>query len=254
MYRGYGVPLFLTVLSWCWFLLLAGGTVTWLHLRRAYDVIHVHNMPDFLVFSAFVPRLLGVKVILDVQDISPELMSAKATKPQKRLVTFLATWQEGLSAAFADSVVTVGWPFEEQLLKRGVPREKLTVILNSADPKQFPPSRLCYEDTETGESARPFIVMYHGTLAKRNGLDVAMRAFALACRDVDGLRLDTQGRGEQLPMLKQLAVELGVQDRVIFTDYCPPEKMVDFVVHGDVGIIPYPCDGFMELVLPTKAY
>src|SRR5437868_2416808 len=80
MNRGFGRSLPLTVLTWCWFLLLAGATITWLHLKRPYSVIHVHNMPDFLVFSAWFPKLFGAKIILDVQDVSPELMGAKAKK------------------------------------------------------------------------------------------------------------------------------------------------------------------------------
>src|SRR5215472_8458048 len=49
MGRDFGGSLLSTVLSWYWFLLLAGATVTWLHLKHGYDVMHVHNMPDFLV-------------------------------------------------------------------------------------------------------------------------------------------------------------------------------------------------------------
>lgn len=101
---------------------------------------------------------------------------------------------------------------------------------------------------------RPFILMYHGTVAERNGLDTALRGFAQARQIVPHLRFDIQGRGETLPYLKQLAKELGVSEHVVFTDPCPSDELVDFVVHGDVGIIPYRSDGFMDLVLPTKAY
>src|SRR5947209_5617479 len=55
MNRRVGGSLPIKILRWCWFLLVAGATVTWLHLRRPYDVIVVHNMPDFLVFSALFP-------------------------------------------------------------------------------------------------------------------------------------------------------------------------------------------------------
>jgi glycosyltransferase involved in cell wall biosynthesis len=254
MNRGFGQSLPIILLSWCWFLLLAGATLTYLHLKHPFDVIHVHNMPDFLVFSTLFARLLGAKIVLDVQDTSPELMAVKAQGPLRSQVTRLATWQERISTAFAHHVVTAGWPFEELLLQRGVPREKLTVILNSADPKLFPPSRRYLPHPEGCEGVRPFILMYHGTLAERNGLDIAIRALALARHDVPQLRLDIQGRGEQLPALKQLAVELGVSNYVEFRDLCPAEEIVDFVIHGDVGIIPYRRDGFMELVLPTKAY
>ena len=256
MNRGFGQSLLVTLISWCWFFLLATFTVTLLHLKRPYDVIHVHNIPDFLIFSALIPRLLGAKVILHVQDVCPELMAAKAKGRKRKVITRLAVWQEHISTAFAHHVITVGWPFEELLLQRGVPQEKITIILNSADPKLFPPSRRCLapsDSTSHGEE-QPFIVMYHGTLAERNGLDVAVQALALALRVVPHLRLDIQGRGEHLSYLKQLAEELGISDHVVFNAPCPTERVVDFVVHGDVGIIPYRSDGFMDLVLPTKAY
>lgn len=254
MNRGFGRPLPVTLLSWCVFLFLAAVTVTWLHLRHPYHVIHVHNMPDFLVFATLFPKLLGAKIILDVQDVSPELMAVKAKGRLRGMVRWLAIWQERLSTVFADHVVTVGWPFEELLLQRGVSQEKLTVIINSADPKLFPASYRSLPRAESYEGAQPFILMYHGTLTERNGLDIAIRALALAHRITPQLRLDIKGRGEQLPILKQLARELGVSNHVVFSDPCPAEELVNFVIHGDVGIIPYRCDSFMELVLPTKAY
>src|SRR5260370_42626832 len=52
MNRGFGQSLPATVLNWCWFAWLATLTVTCLHFKQRYDVIHVHNMPDFLVFSS----------------------------------------------------------------------------------------------------------------------------------------------------------------------------------------------------------
>ncbi len=253
----FGHSLLLTILSWCWFLLSSMVTVTWLHLKRPYDVIHVHNMPDFLVFSTLFPKLLGAKIILDVQDVSPELMGAKANGPLRGIVTRLATWQERISTAFADHVVTVGWPFEEILLQRGVPREKLTIIINSADPKLYPASRRHPPAHDSSDAEQPFILMYHGTIAERTGLETAIRALALARQVVPQLRLDIKGRDEHLellPALIRLATELGVSDYVVISRSCPPEKLVDFILHGDVGIIPYQCDGFTELVLPTKAY
>jgi len=78
---------------------------------------------------------------------------------------------------------------------------------------------------------------------------------ALALPEVPDLQLHIQGRGEHLQVVKQLAQELGVGDRVEFREPCScANKIVEFVIHGDVGIIPYHKDGFMELILPTKAY
>lgn len=253
MSREYSRSLPTTVLSWCWFLLLAGITITWLHLKHAYDVIHVHNMPDFLVFATLFPKLLGAKIVLDVQDACPELMEEKARGRLGKIVKLLATWQERLSTAFVDHVVTIGWTVEELLLQRGVPREKLTSILNSADPKIFPPSLRSSSPPVFSTEVRPFILMYHGSVEERQGLDTAIRALVLAKRSVPHIRLDIKAIGE-VSSLKQLAAELGVSDSVVFSERCPAGEVVEFVVHGDVGIMPYRSNGYMEIVLPTKAF
>ncbi|MGZ3626757.1 MAG: glycosyltransferase family 4 protein [Ktedonobacteraceae bacterium] len=254
MNRGFGRSLPLTIMSWCWFLFMSSIVLARLHIQKRIDVVHVHNMPDFLVFSALIPKLLGAKVILEIQDVSPELMGAKAKGKIRKIVVRLARWQERISTAYADHVITVGWPFEQLLLQRGVPAEKITIILNSADPKLFPASRSNVREKRVFNASNPMILMYHGTVASRNGLDIAVRALAKARQEVPHIRLDIKGRGEFIPLLKQLAQKLGVGEYLVFSEPCQPEELVDFVTHGDVGIIPYRNDGFMELVLPTKAY
>lgn len=255
--RIYGSSMPVMILRWCWFLILALIKITRLHLKHRYDVIHVHNMPDFLVFAAVIPKLLGARIILDIQDVTPELLAAKIQKKGwlKVLVIWLATWEERISITFAHHVVTTGTPFEQILLKRGVPQSKITKILNSADPNIFPADRRCPLPCESSSSdTPPFNVMYHGTLARRNGLDKAIRALAIAQPQVPHLRLHIQGNGDHLATLKELALQLGVSESVVFTDFCPVHELVDFVVQGDIGIIPYGFDGFEEYVLPTKAY
>jgi glycosyltransferase involved in cell wall biosynthesis len=252
--RGFGRPLPLSLLSWIWFLVLAGLLVTVEHLRRPYQVIIAHNMPDFLVFAAFIPRLLGAKVVLDIQDVSPELMAAKSSGRPGRILYHLCAVQERISTAFSHHVITAGWPFEDRLKARGVPESKLSVVLNSADPRLFPAARRCPPPSWAPDYTGPFIVMYYGTIAERNGLDTALYALALALPEAPRLRLDIMGRGENLLEIKRLARKLGIAEYVQFSEPCPSSQIVDFVVHGDAGIIPYRVDGFAELVLPTKAY
>ena len=239
---------------WSIFAFLAFAKVARLHLKLKFKVVHVHNMPDFLAFAALVPKLLGAQIILHIQDVSPELMAAKGKGFFRRIAVPLAEWQERISTAFVDHVLTVGWPFEEPLLKRGVPREKLSSVLNSADPNIFPVEKRTEPFLGKATAERPLVLMYHGTCAPRNGLDAAIRAFAEARKAAPHLRLHLRGGGESLPHLKQLAQMLGVSDHVAFFPHGPLDTVADFVQQGDIGIIPYPSDGFMDLVLPTKAY
>jgi hypothetical protein len=50
------------------FILLTGMILARRTLRHRFDLVHVHKMPDVLVFSSIIPKLFGAKVILDLRD------------------------------------------------------------------------------------------------------------------------------------------------------------------------------------------
>src|ERR1700687_5679773 len=74
-HRSSGLAAYL--LEYLLFFIAASFWVTLLHLRRGYRVVQVHNMPDFLVFTTLIPRLLGARVVLDMHDLVPELYAVK---------------------------------------------------------------------------------------------------------------------------------------------------------------------------------
>jgi len=65
------------------FLFASAWLLTKNHLSKRYALIHVHSVPDFEVFSALIPKILGAKVILDVHDIVPEFFASKFSKGEK---------------------------------------------------------------------------------------------------------------------------------------------------------------------------
>src|SRR5260370_40844397 len=73
------------------FILFAGAVLARRTVRRRFDLVHVHNMPDVLVFRALIPTLFGAKVILDLHDPIPALMMTIFQLKQKgTAVRFLA--------------------------------------------------------------------------------------------------------------------------------------------------------------------
>jgi glycosyltransferase involved in cell wall biosynthesis len=243
------------LLLWSLFTMGALAKVAELHIRRKFDVVHVHNVPDYLVFAGLIPKLLGARTILHVQDVTPELMAAKSRGIFRAISVPLAKLQERVSTSFADHVLTVGWPFEEKLLERGVRKEKLSSVLNSADPNIFCVQKRTPPFVGQPTSDRPLVIMYHGTCAVRNGVDIAVEAFAEALTRAPHLRLALRITGDFVPQIIDLVSALRLQNQVsIFPARGPMEEVADFIAAGDVGIIPYRSDGFMDMVLPTKAY
>ncbi len=249
-----GMPMGATIVLWSVFALLAFVKVTRLDAKLRFNLVHAHNLPDFLVFAGIVPKLRGARVILHVQDLAPELTASRANGLLGKLAYRLAKAQERLSLRFADHVLTIGWTLEELLFERGVPRANVSRILNSADPQVFRAEKRTPLFLGEPTAERPLILLYHGTCAARCGLHTAIHALARARGSAPHVRLHIMGPGDALPSLKELAQRLAVADRVLFFPTGPVDAVVDFIAHGDVGIIPYPSEGYMDLVLPTKAY
>jgi len=214
-----------------------------------YDLVHINNMPDFLALSATVPRLLGKPVIHDVHDLMPELYQEKfGTGEDSLLVRFLKL-QEWLAGRFASAVITVEERLRVILDGRGIPREKIDVLMNLPDDRIFAP-RGSMPRKLPGER---FVVVYHGTLARRLGLDVALRAVARIRNEVPSIELRIIGAGEERATLIALRDELGLQGLVTFSDgFVPVERIPEMIKDADVGLIPLRISGGTDIMLPTK--
>lgn len=94
----------------------------------------------------------------------------------------------------------------DDLVQRGVRRERIRVIFPGIDTGHYTPNR-------AERSATPMFA-YLGRLKKYKGVDIVIRAFA-ECGLPDAT-LEVAGAGEYLGELKALAASTGVADRVRF--------------------------------------
>ncbi|MFC1834199.1 glycosyltransferase [Thermodesulfobacteriota bacterium] len=161
------------VLEWSLSMFMMFLRTTRLHLKHRYDLIHVHNMPDSLVFSALVPRLGGCPVILNIHDVAPQVAQAKLEVPASHPIVRGLALLEKVSTRFSSHVITESSAAAATLDSRGTPRDKITIVMNAADAKIFP-------EDGGGEHRRAdsgdFTVLFVGTVARRYGLQICVRA------------------------------------------------------------------------------
>ncbi len=240
------------------FLASAAVRVTRLHRARPYDTIQVHNLPDFLVFSALIPKLSGVPVILDLHDLMPEFYAGRTGYDGKSMLARLIRWQERLACRFADHVITVSEHWRQTLIARGVPAHKCSVVMNVADDQIFHKSKAnrppaCREPSRTARDPHAFRLIYHGTMVYRYGLDLALRAVAQVRHDIPTIHLTLLGGGHYVPTLIQMAQELDLGHHVTIHNHLrPAEELPEIILTADVGIVPYRNDVFTDGLLPTK--
>src|SRR5271165_6689238 len=175
------------------FLVACSVLLAFRSLTRRYDLVIVHNMPDILVFSALVPRLLGAKVVLDLQDPMPELMQTIFGVQEGSRSVLLLKALEKLSISFAHAVTTASETFRKIFFSRSCAAQKICVVMNSPDEKLFALRRPSIARSRSVTEARPFVVMYHGTLVERHGLGLAVEAVNNVRQAVPNVELRVYG-------------------------------------------------------------
>lgn len=230
------------------FLVAAGMVLTAQHLARRYDSVQVHNLPDFLVFSALVPKLIGTPIVLDLHDLMPEFLASRFQGDAPGWLEKVILLQERLACGFADHVITVSEHWRTTLSERSAPLTKTSVVMNVADEQIF---RMT--EVPRPQPAEEMALIYHGTVVYRYGLDLVIDAIDRLASEAPNLTLRIVGQGDQMEALKDQVDRLGVNDRVTIDDgLVPAEELPEIIAQADLGVVPYRDDIFTDGLVPTK--
>jgi glycosyltransferase involved in cell wall biosynthesis len=248
------------------FLARASWRLTALDVRRRFDLVEVHNMPDLLTAAALGPRLRGTPVILNMHDTFPELFATKYGRPEGDRLEALLEVEERLSAMLASRVITVTDQARLRVEGRGVGVGRTTVVMNSPDERVFGPAR----EPVPWPAEGPLRVLYHGGLAPRFGVQTLIEAWRhlrerapsaqLDRRDASGhpseraprLHLRVCGSGEDRDRLAALAAEIDPERIDVAPRPVPFERIPDELQAAHIGVVPTLHDRFTELLLPVK--
>jgi len=224
--------------------------ITKLNFQEKYDIIHFHNMPDFLVFSGFFPKLFSAKLIIDIHDPMPEVYETIFEAEKSNLAMKFIIFEEKISCAFSNAVITANPHFRDNLVKRNIPEYKITVINNCPDPAIF----LRKTSNEIKKTSHDkFTLIFPGTITPRYGLDVSIKALPYLIPEIPNLRLRIIGPlGEYSKSLLKMAKQLQVDDHVEFISSVPNTKIPEYLNDADVGIYPAIPGPHMSIAVPGK--
>ncbi|MBW2058443.1 MAG: glycosyltransferase family 4 protein [Deltaproteobacteria bacterium] len=221
-----------------------------LTLRGRVHVVHVHNMPNFLVFSALPAKILGKKIILDIHDSVPETFLAKFGDCSGALFKLLCL-EERICCALADRVVCVNHVQRAVLVRRGIPRSKTFIAMNFPDEALFVPGK-----RKEVRRDRPgaFRMVYHGTITERLGIDLGIQAVHGLSAAIPKLEFHIWGGGDvdYVAYCVELARKLGVGDRIFFNQVVPMDILWERIKGMDLGVVLNKKNAATELMLPVK--
>jgi glycosyltransferase involved in cell wall biosynthesis len=218
------------------------------HRRRRYALIQVAAPPDFLVLAALPERWRGVPVLLDLHEDMPAFFRDRFAHPLLWPMRPLVEAATRGSAALADEQVTVHEPLRELALARGVPPERIGVVMNSADPRLFDPSR---HPRRTFMADGVLRLVHHSNLQRIYGLDRAIIGMAQIRPELPW-RLDVYGDGPWRSQVEAAIAAAGVGDRVMLHGRVPMDDLPRLLAEADIGLVPSLLEPYLHLSLSTK--
>jgi PEP-CTERM/exosortase A-associated glycosyltransferase len=217
------------------------------------DIIHAHSPVLNAMPALAVGRAQHLPVVYEIrafwEDAAADLGTASEWGPRYRLTRLLET----RALRRVDAVTTICEGLRHDMLERGIPADKITVIPNAVDVGQFHFKAA----PDTGLMARynlaPGATLgFAGSFYAYEGLDLLLRAMPAVLREVPQARLLLLGGGPQNEVLQALASSLGLGEHVQFVGRVPHDEVSRYYSVMDVMVYPRISRRLTELVTPLK--
>ena len=217
------------------------------------NIIHAHSPVLNALPALRVGRRLGIPVVYEVRAFWEDAAVDHGTTSEGSLRYGLTRWLETWALKRAQHVFTICEGLRSDIVARGIPASKVTVIPNAVDIESFEPGGQPDVALKTrlgldGASVIGFI----GSFYAYEGLDLLLDALPGILNLRPEVRVLLVGGGPQDAALKAQAQRLGVADKVVFTGRVPHAEVQRYYDLVDVLAYPRHSMRLTELVTPLK--
>ena len=217
------------------------------------DLLHAHSPSLNGLAAVRVGRRLGLPVVYECrafwEDAAADHGTSMEWGPRYRMTRGLETrvFRE------ADAVTCICEGLRSDILARGIPPEKVTVIPNAVNVQRFsygtPRDVSLAADLGLSDAT---VLGFIGSFYAYEGLELAVRALPAVLEQDPRVRLLLVGGGPQEDALKREAADLGIADRVLFTGRVPHDQVSRYYSLVDVLLYPRLPMRLTDLVTPLQ--
>ena len=217
------------------------------------DVLHAHSPVLNAIPAIRVGRRLGIPVVYEVRAFWEDAAVDHGTTAEGSLRYRATRALESWAFKRVGHVFTICEGLRRDIVARGIPEQKVTVIPNAVDVQGFqlsgePDSVLKRKFGLEGKTVLGFV----GSFYAYEGLDLLLEAFARLQAQRQDLRVLLVGGGPQEANLKAQAERLRIADKVVFTGRVPHAEVSRYYDLIDLLVYPRHSMRLTELVTPLK--
>ena len=217
------------------------------------DVLHAHSPSLNAIAALRAGKKFGIPVVYEVRAFWEDAAVDHGTSTEGGLRYRLTRALETHALKRADAVTTICEGLRRDIVGRGIPADKITVIPNAVDIDKFAVGGVADQDLKTKlglQGAR--LIGFIGSFYAYEGLDILLRAVPALTAERPDLRVLLVGGGPEDARLRQLAKDLDIVDKVVFTGRVPHEQVQMYYDLLDVLVYPRLSMRLTDLVTPLK--
>ena len=217
------------------------------------DILHAHSPVLTALPALSVGHALGIPVVYEVRAFWEDAAADHGTSKEGGIRYRLTHAMETYAFKHVDAVTTICEGLRNDIVTRGIPSAKVTVIPNAVDIKKFSiggaPDEV--QKAQLG-LAGARVLGFIGSFYAYEGLDLLLTALPRILDQAPDVRVLLVGGGPQEDALKQQARQLGVADKVVFTGRVPHSEVNRYYDLVDILVYPRHSMRLTELVTPLK--
>lgn len=221
-------------------------------MGEKYDLVFLRSPPPTLALTGyFLQRLKNIPMVLNVQDIHPDLAinSAILTKPFAiRIAKKFEKWAYDKS----DSIIVISEGFKKNLIEKGVPPEKITIVPNWVDTDFIAPKPKDNSVSRQLGLNEAFVIMHAGTLTITSYRALLGLLDAASVLKENDIIFTFIGKGLCRDDLKYKADKLNLTN-VRFYPFQPQEDLPFLLASADISVVALDPNK-SESSIPSKVY
>lgn len=215
-----------------------------------YDVVCVHDWLSS-ISGIIIKNETKVPVVFHVHSTE----WGRAGGQGSEVVSHL----ESAMAHMADRIITVSHAMQEDLIRHGWPKTKISVVWNGVDPERYNPKRCKPEDIEAvrsryGIKTDEKMILFLGRLTWVKGVINLVQAMPMVLEEHPNVKLVILGKGEQQNDIIETAARLGISSQVSCRfDFVPEKERILHYAAADVCVFPSTYEPFGIVSLEAMA-
>lgn len=211
-------------------------------LKFRPDAIYVYNLVTLVPVASIARTMWGSKVVLDVQDLWPESVTASGMMRNRSVLRVLGSLCDKAYRT-VDTIIAQSPGFKAQLVHRDIPARRVQVIYNWSPYELSVPS---HSDQIANEDVH---VVYAGNVGTVQALDVVVEAAAQCRKILPRVRFTIVGNGTDFERLRTQAHGL---PNVTFLGWMPPERLAPILANASALLLHLADDPVFSITIPSK--